>query len=159
MRILGFLLLWLPFMAEEASPPAKAPAGDLGRLQGTWTTKTGPERDIRVSLEIEGHSARVKIEGADGLAIQARGELRIDDQAMPHTIDWVNFQCQDYQEIPDLLAIYELSGGRFKLCTSGFHNDRPSEFKAGDGVLADVYLFERAPADVAGADKDSKAKR
>jgi hypothetical protein len=57
------------------------------------------------------------------------------------------------------LAIYELSAGRFKVCTGGFYSDRPSQFKPGDGVLADVFVFERAPADVAGADKDTKPKR
>jgi uncharacterized protein (TIGR03067 family) len=159
MKTLGFSLVGLLLVAGAAGPSEKAPAGDLGRLQGTWTTKTGPERDIKVSLEITGHSARVKIEGSDGLSVQARGDLRIDDQSEPHTMDWVNFESQDHQEIPDLLAIYELSGGKFKLCTGGFHNDRPSEFKSGDGVLADVFVFERIAPDVAGADKDSKTKR
>jgi uncharacterized protein (TIGR03067 family) len=159
MRILGLLLLWLPFGAGETSPKAPAPAGDLGRLQGAWTTKTGPHGRIQVSLEINGSKAQLRIVGDDGQSIEAKGELRLNDQAMPRTMDWIKFQSQDYQEIPELLGIYELSSGRFKLCTGGFYNDRPRDFKAGDGVLADVFVFERVPADVAGADKDTKSKR
>jgi hypothetical protein len=45
----------------SATVAATAPAadttttGDLARLQGCWTTKAGPRRDILVVLEVEGH--------------------------------------------------------------------------------------------------------
>jgi uncharacterized protein (TIGR03067 family) len=135
----------------------KMPEGDLGRLQGAWTAKAGPDKDVIVSLQIEGRTVRVTIEGADGTEYRARGELRLDDQAVPHALDWVKLESGEQQTIPDLLCIYELTGGQFKVCTGGFYSARPKKFEPGSGVLSDVYVFERATT--ATADAGSSAKR
>ena len=59
----------------------QAPAGDLDRLQGTWTTQAGPQKDIPVVLEIDGRCAHVNIQTPQGLKIQVQGELRLDEAA------------------------------------------------------------------------------
>lgn len=123
---------------------AKGTATDLGRLQGCWTAKTGPKRNFHVTLEIEGHAARVKIITPQGVTLRAHGEVRIDESTSPHALDWVHFQGVNDQELPDILAIYELAGDTFRVCNGGPDNDRPREFKAGDGLLADIVTIQRA---------------
>jgi hypothetical protein len=49
----------------------------------------------------------------------------------------------DDQEFPEILAIYELSGDELRICNGGPNNDRPTEFKAGDGCLADCLTFKK----------------
>jgi uncharacterized protein (TIGR03067 family) len=138
------------FMATTLLPLAsaadrrKAPAGDLGRLQGRWCAKAGPRRDIDVTLEVDGRQVRIGITTADGLSFQVSGELRVDERATPRALDWIHFRDSDSQELPDVLAIYEFAGERLRVCNGGPNNARPSEFKAGDGVLADLLTFERA---------------
>ncbi len=117
--------------------------GDLARIQGAWTAKAGPKRDFQVSLEIDGHAARFKIVTPKGIVIRAKGEVKIDETASPHALDWVGFRGVNAQELPDVLAIYELKGDTFRVCNGGPDNDRPTEFKPGDGLLAEVVTFER----------------
>ena len=54
-----------------------------------------------------------------------------------------------------LLGIYTLEGNRFTVCNGGLNRSRPTEFKPGDGILAEVVVFEREPSSVA----DGKSKR
>lgn len=136
-------------LLAAAPEGVKETATDLARLQGCWTAKTGPKRNFQVTLEIEGNAARVKIITPQGVTLRARGEVRIDESTSPHALDWVHFQGVNEQELPDILAIYELTGDTFRVCNGGPDNDRPKEFKAGDGLLADVVTFQRtkdAPA-------------
>jgi uncharacterized protein (TIGR03067 family) len=132
-------------MLLSAAPEGiKGTASDLARLQGCWTAQAGPKHNFRVTLEIEGNSARVHIVTPQGVTVRARGEVRVDDSVSPHALDWVHFQGVNDQELPDVLAIYELTGDTFRVCNGGPDNDRPTEFKPGDGLLATVVTFQRA---------------
>src|SRR4051794_13301642 len=94
--------------AVAAATAADAPReGDLARLQGRWTAKAGPNRKILVTLDIEGRQARVDIATPQGLKFQVQGELRINENAVPRTLDWVHFTGLDEQDLPDIPAIYE----------------------------------------------------
>ena len=146
-------ILSLAFLLALAAPGfgvagnvATAP-GDLARLQGQWTTRAGPERDIRVALKIEGRQATMTITLPEGQSIQIRGEIRINETTAPRALDWVNFVGPDRQEMPDVAAIYELKGDTFRVCSGGPSNPRPTEFKPGDGILADLVTFVRASAE------------
>jgi uncharacterized protein (TIGR03067 family) len=117
--------------------------GDLARLQGRWVTRAGAAREIRVTLDVEGRQVTVGLVAPGGLRFQVRGEVRVDENASPRALDWVRFTGLDDQELPDIPAIYEIRGDSFKVCNGGPNNARPSEFKPGEGVLADVHIFER----------------
>jgi hypothetical protein len=78
-----------------------------------------------------------------GLKISVRGELRVHEGAAPRALDWVNFTGLDSQDLPDIPAIYEIRGETFRVCNGGPNSARPSEFKAGESILADVHVFER----------------
>src|SRR5205807_9781676 len=106
----------------------------------------GPRKGLLVDLRIDGSAAKVKVATNRGLSIQAEGEIRIDTKSSPKALDWVNFTTLDDERIPEVLAIYELVGETFRVCNAGPNNARPSEFKPGEGVLADLVVFERTPA-------------
>jgi uncharacterized protein (TIGR03067 family) len=123
---------------------AEAPvAGDLARLQGRWVTRAGPRGKILVVLDVEGRKARVEITTPQGLKFNATGELRLNESVAPRALDWVGFTGLDSQDLPDIPAIYEIDGETFKVCNGGPNNARPSEFKPGGNVLADLHIFRR----------------
>ena len=117
--------------------------GGLARMQGRWTTRAGERRDLRVSIEIRGSEVSVEVETPQGAKLEARGEVRVNDKVTPATLDWVGFTSADTIELPEIPAIYELSGGRLTVCNGGPNNPRPTQFKRGSGVLADLHVFER----------------
>ena len=90
--------LLLSAAAAAPAPAADAPpAGDLARLQGRWTTKAGPRRDIPVVLEVEGHRVLVGIIPPLGRPFRVRGELVLDETAAPRALTWTKFAGLDGQ--------------------------------------------------------------
>jgi uncharacterized protein (TIGR03067 family) len=143
MRPLLFPML-LSLSAVATATAADVPReGDLARLQGRWTAKAGPQRNIQVMLDIEGQQAKVGITTPKGLKFQVQGEFRINENVTPRTLDWINFTGLDEQDLPDIPAIYELNGETFKVCNGGPNSERPTEFKPGDSILAEIVIFER----------------
>jgi uncharacterized protein (TIGR03067 family) len=126
-----------------AGAAENAVAGDLARLQGRWVTRAGARRNIVVTLNVEGCKALVDITTPQGLKFRASGELRLDEKAAPRALDWVGFSGLDSQDLPEIPAIYEIKGDTFKVCNGGPNCPRPSEFKAGESILADIHVFER----------------
>ncbi len=142
------LIAFLPALLA-ASPSDEVISGDLAKLQGSWTTKAGPKRDVPVTMAIKGRQVIVDVASPLGLAIHAEGRLKIDDTAKPKTIDWLEFSIVDGHEMPEVLGLYELKGDTFKMVNGGPNNGRPSEFKKGDGALADIIIFNRTKVEVA----------
>jgi uncharacterized protein (TIGR03067 family) len=117
--------------------------GDLGRLQGRWSARVGPQNDIRVELTVEGQRAKVVISTPQGLTIRARGLLHIDETRLPRTLDWTDFKSMDGRTLPDIPAIYRIDEQGWTICNGGPNGTRPETFRAGDGLLAGVVLFKR----------------
>lgn len=143
-------LISLVFSASRAD---EAPSGDAAKLQGKWTTTAGPKRDIPVTIEVRGRAVTVDVSTPLGLKVHAEGTLKIDEKAKPKTIDWSGFTSTDGQDLPEVLGIYEIDGDKLKMATGGPNNPRPKEFKAGDGVLADVVTFTRPKSAAPKADE------
>ncbi len=138
---LAMLLFLTPVTFALAAE--KAPSGDLAKLQGRWSAKAGPKRDIAVELEVAGCRAHVRIKTPQGGSITVKGEIKLDETVKPHALDWIKFNGYDDHELPEIAAIYELRGDVFKVCNGGPNNNRPTEFKPGEGLLADLLEFQR----------------
>ena len=137
------LTLALAVVARPAVAEETAVKGDLARMQGRWVARAGERRELVVLLEITGCRASVEITTPQGLKVQARGEVRVNETVVPHALDWVGFSSADVIDLPDIPAIYKLAEGSMTVCNGGPNNPRPARFKAGAGVLADLHVFER----------------
>ena len=132
---------------------------DLGRLQGRWTARAGARREVRVILEINGPQATASIKTPSGVRLLLEGEVKLDESTSPRRLDWIKFTGADQQEFPPLLAIYAIDGDRFTVCNGGLNGPRPTEFKRGDGILAEVVTFQREPTVAANKSKRSAKPR
>ena len=127
------LILATALGAWSGPSTAEEPKGDLARLQGTWSSKVGPNKDVPATLIVKGDSAEVVVKRPDGDDIRLKGKVKVDDQASPKTLDWVEFTTPQGDAIPANRAIYKLDGDNWTVCSGGPGNDRPSKFEAGEG--------------------------
>ncbi|APW60760.1 TIGR03067 domain-containing protein [Paludisphaera borealis] len=125
-------------------------AGDLAKLQGKWEGRAGDAKAIRVTLDVTGTNVNVLVHTPQGLKIRAKGSLKLDESTTPRSLDWVKFSCSDQQELPEIAGIYKVENDAFTICNGGFNGARPSDFKPGDGPLADVLVFRRPATATAG---------
>jgi uncharacterized protein (TIGR03067 family) len=128
-------LSWIVAAALGASTiPALAdePKGDLARLQGGWTARVGPDKNVAVTLVIKGNAAEIRGARPGGEEFKLKGEFKLDDKASPKTIDWGKFVSESNQDIPSTLAIYKLEGDSWTICDGGPGKERPARFEEGD---------------------------
>jgi uncharacterized protein (TIGR03067 family) len=142
-HILTLMLSSLGASAALRGGETTSTDNDLARLQGRWTARAGARREVRVVLEIKGSKATATIKTPHGARLLLTGEVKLDETTSPRRVDWSKFTGADQQDFPPLLGIYSLKGDRFTVCNGGLNGARPSEFKPGDGILAEVVVFER----------------
>jgi len=111
---------------------ADAPKGDLAKIQGKWTAMVGPEKNIPLTIEFKGTTANIAV-SINGEDRTIKGEVKIDETKSPKEWDWTKFEGPDGQKVEDNLSIYKIEGDTLTVCSGGPGNERPKEFKAGDG--------------------------
>ncbi|MFO0951975.1 MAG: TIGR03067 domain-containing protein [Isosphaeraceae bacterium] len=133
---------------KKADKPSAELKGDLAKFQGTWTGEAGPERNIPISVEVKGTDVTISLTTPDGDERSMKGELRLDESAKPHkAITWHHFVRPDGSEAPENLGIYAFEGDdTLKVCSGGPGNERPTEFKAGEGGPPNLIVLKRKPA-------------
>lgn len=131
-------------MLVPAVGAAPEMSGDIAKLQGRWETRVGAKKEVGVVLVIKGCSVTATITTPVGMKVRAVGELKLDEATQPKSLDWVKFKTPDGLDVPELQAIYRLDGNRLTLRSGGFNDERPTAFEPGDGIWADVLLFDRA---------------
>jgi uncharacterized protein (TIGR03067 family) len=141
-----------------AGAEAIAPDSDLGRLQGRWTARAGAKHEVRVVLAVQGRRVDASIATPQGIRFQVHGEVKVDETTSPRQLDWVKFTGADQQDFPGIPGIYKLDRDTFTVCNGGLNGTRPTEFKAGDGLLAEVVVFKREPEPVASKTKSVSVK-
>jgi len=142
---LTFLLLSL-MLGETRGGETRTDAGDLSRLQGRWTARAGARRELDVVLDVEGKAIKVLIRTPQGLDIKVRGVVKLNEATSPRSLDWIELAGPNRQPLPQVAGIYRLDASSFTVCNGGFLGARPTEFKSGDGALADVIVFQKAEA-------------
>lgn len=131
--------------AASAEAPA-APKGDLAKFQGKWTTKIGPDKDFVLKLTIQGNGVTLSGTTREGEDFSLKGEMKLDETAKPKkSLDWVHFQGPEGRDLPDNLALYEIKDAdTIEVCSGGPGNDRPTEFKEGEGGPPHIIVLKRA---------------
>lgn len=137
------LIVALGAAAPLARSAADEPKGDLARLQGSWTTRLGLNKETPITLTIKGALFEVKVRRPDNQEIVLKGDLKVDDKAELKTFDFVNFQGEEGREIPDNLGIYKLDGDAWTTCAGGPGNPRPTKFEAGEGGPPNLGTWTR----------------
>ena len=156
-RLIPALLVSLVSINADTLADDSALKGDLAKLQGKWTAKGGPDMDIPIIITIKGNAVSCKVTLKDGTEVASNGEIKLDESAKPHkTIDWRKFTRPDGQEAPENLGIYSFEGDDFKICNGGPGNERPTEFKAGEGNGPPrVIILKREPVKASDAAADA----
>ena len=130
------LVATTPTVAEE-------PKGDLAKLQGSWTSKVGPNKDLPITLTIKGGAIDLNVTPPGGEAIKLKGEMKVDEKASPKTLDWTKLSSSAGDEIPEHQMIYKLDGDSFTTCSGGPGGDRPAKFEAGEGGPPNLTVWTR----------------
>lgn len=145
MRMMTRLALIVSSALGLASGRASAeePKGDLTRVQGTWSARVGPNKDIPITLAIKEDVAEIVVARPDGEEIKLKGKVKLNDQATPRTIDWVEFNGPQGDAVPPNLGIYRLEGESWTTCSGGPGRDRPSKFEAGEGGPPSLTTWAR----------------
>jgi uncharacterized protein (TIGR03067 family) len=121
-------------------------SGDLAKLQGQWTATFGP-KNIVVVLTIKGSGAVLAFSSPDGQSRESKGQIKIDETVKPYkTLDWIKFSTPSGDAAPTNLGIYKLSGDSITICNGGPGNERPTEFKAGEGGQPQLFVLNRKTA-------------
>ncbi|WP_406697674.1 TIGR03067 domain-containing protein [Singulisphaera sp. Ch08] len=141
-RFVPLIAVLVPLLAAAADDSSK---GDLAKFQGKWKTSIGPEKNIALTVQFKGNAVTASASTPDGQSFELKGEIKLDESAKPFkTIDWVKFTGPDGNDSPDNKGVYEVvDADTIKVCNGGPGNDRPTEFKEGDGAEAHVIILKR----------------
>lgn len=128
-------------MAQDTKK-ADAPTGDLAKLQGKWSAMVGPDKSIPIVIGFKDKAFTITVT-FDGEERTLTGDIKVDDTKTPKQIDYLNFTGPGGEALGDNLGIYKIEGDEMTSCSGGPGNDRPSEFKAGEGGPPNLTVFKR----------------
>jgi len=140
--IVALLMVAAPLLAQETK-------NDLDKLQGHWviveSIRDGKRTPGQIKIErtIDGKNYTVTVQSNEGEQVLA-GTLKIDPTKKPKTIDATRTEGPDAGKA--MLGIYEIEGGRQKVCFAPVGKSRPTEFtsKAGTGHV--LTIWQKAPS-------------
>ena len=153
-RLTCLLTLGLLAPVFSTSAFADEPKGDLAKVQGTWTAKIGPEKNIPITLTIKDDKTELKLTGPGGVEVKLTATIKIDEKASPKSYDLSNLTAPDGNELPDIKAIYKLDGDTWTTCSGGPGNDRPTKFEAGDEGPPNLTVWTRVKEEKTTSDLD-----
>lgn len=152
------LLAALVLVSISAPAFADDLKGDLAKIQGKWSGKVGPEKNIPIVLEVKDKALALTIT-YEGQERTLTGEVALDETKSPKQWTSSKFKTPGGDDVPENKAIYKFDGDdTLILCSGGPGNDRPNEFKAGEGGPPMLTTFTRVKKEEKDAPKGDLAK-
>ena len=125
---------------------ADEPQGDLAKLQGTWSSKVGSNKEIQAKMTVKGSAIEINLTRPDNQQITLKAEMKLDEKASPKAADWVKVIAPGGQELPSIKLIYKLEGDTLTICMAAAERERPRNFEAAKGSGNTLMTFKREPA-------------
>ena len=147
-----------PPPVSSVNQVAEEVAENLKPLLGEWEAKAGPNEEVKVWMKIH-VDARVtsKVTNAEGREFEIQGKVRLGQKGDVKTLDWLEFKRPDGNgNFEDNHAIYRLDGDTLEICSGGPGNERPTEFKAGEGGRPSLLKFTKKTAEKPKAEEAKK---
>ena len=121
---------------------------DLAQLQGEWNMVSGSANGEAMPEEMRKDMKRLckgdEITVMMGEQVFLKAKLTLDPSKKPKTIDYE--MTEGYTKGKKQLGIYEINGDTFKACFSSPGSERPTEFKAGDGLTLSEWKRKKPEA-------------
>lgn len=146
MRTRALLILAAGLLLGADNPKDTAAKKALQQLQGAWTAVTY-DRDGKptpaaalqqIKLTIQGNKATLTRDGKP-----TTGTYKLDPSQKPHAVDISLLDGPNKGKTA--LGIYELTGDHLRICLAPPGKPRPKEFKAGPGVILEVWQRTKPP--------------
>jgi len=119
---------------------------DLAQLQGEWTMVSASADGQSMSEDMLKQMKRVckgdEITVTMGDQVFLKAKITIDPSKKPKTIDYD--MTEGFSKGKKQLGIYELNGDTFKACFNSPGAERPTEFKAGDGLTLSEWKRKKS---------------
>jgi uncharacterized protein (TIGR03067 family) len=128
---------------------------DFAQLQGEWTMVSASADGQSMSEDMLKQMKRVckgdEITVTMGDQVFLKAKITIDPSKKPKTIDYD--MTEGFSKGKKQLGIYELKGDTFKACFNSAGAERPTEFKAGEGLTLSEWKRQKSTA---AAESDKK---
>ena len=147
-KIRGLLLLALAALSVSLARAAddEAIKKDLAQLQGEWAMVSGSADGQSMPDDMLKQMKRVckddEITVTMGERVFLKAKITLDPSKKPKTIDYD--MTDGFSKGKKQLGIYELNGDTFKACFGSPGADRPTEFKAGDGLTLSEWKRQKS---------------
>jgi uncharacterized protein (TIGR03067 family) len=119
---------------------------DLAQLQGEWTMVSGSADGQPMPEEMRKEIKRLckgdELTVMMGERVFLKAKFTIDPTKKPKTIDYD--MTEGFTKGKKQLGIYELNGDTFKACFNSPGAERPTEFKAGDGLTLSEWKRKKS---------------
>jgi enterochelin esterase family protein len=133
--------LWRDYVAGAAANAADAPRKDMALLEGEWSMVSGEADGMPLPDQFLKGSRRVVKDGVTTVHIGGdlflKARFTIDPMRNPKTIDYE--MLEGFTKGQKQLGIYEIDGERVRFCFASPGQERPTEFKGGNGLVLSVW--------------------
>jgi uncharacterized protein (TIGR03067 family) len=141
--LIGIATAAITVACAEENDAAKK---DLAALQGEWTMLSGsadgqpmPEDMLKQMKRVcKGDETTTTINGQ----VFMKAKFSLNPTNNPKTIDYQ--MLEGFTKGKTQLGIYEVQGDKFKACFSQPGAERPTEFKAGEGITFSIWQRKSA---------------
>jgi uncharacterized protein (TIGR03067 family) len=119
---------------------------DLAQLQGEWTMVSGSADGQPIPEDMRKQMKRVckgdELTVMMGNQVFLKAKVTLDSAKKPKTIDYD--MTEGFTKGKKQRGIYELNGDTFKACFNSPGSERPTEFKAGDGLTLSEWQRKKS---------------